>query len=845
MQMKQLTLILLFMFFSLASMPAELSHRMIGENYYVNSKGLLCTPDGHNAAFFGVNYTLPFAHGYRAMGYLGIDPKKEIDQDVYHFARLGFNAYRIHLWDVELSDAHGNLLDNEHLDLLDYLIFKLGERGIHSLLTLQTNFGDGYPERNRLTDGFSYHYDKCNVHENPQARKAQRVYVADLMHHVNKYTGRTYASDPLIVGFEINNEPCHSGTPQEVADYIKGMVDTLRTAGTQKPLFYNVSQNPWLDKVFYNSPVQGVTFQWYPVGLVAGHERQGNYLPAVDDYVIPFDTLQSARNKAKIIYEFDAADNLYSFLIPSAVRSFRSAGFQWITQFAYDPIDEAPYNTDYQTHYLNLAYTPNKAIGMMIAAKEVRMLPLGKTYGTYPNDTVFGDFHVSYLRNLAELNTMKSFIYTNNTNTCPVNSKELQHVAGCGSSDVVSYAGNGAYFLDRVQKGIWRLEVMPDVFQLDDPFKKPSLKKQVTAVQGNTRDMRISLPDLGANFSISKIASQPGDTVSISYTAAREKSFAVRPGVYLLTRKNVHLNGVNKDSRIGHFRLGEFVAPADNVPAYAISSEAPAMAYLHRPLKLSAQAVSKYPIDSVVVMTDQISFWKQHNPDWKMTHVKNTPFTYETTLPADVLGGDELKYTISVFTRHGCFTAPAKVDGMPLDWDYISDAYYHVSLQNSCSSISLLTGKDVAAETYTIEGSGKTSGQKSWYLQKSILKIMHAASDEISKYTFLCIDCGKPVSKNDSLRISLVDNRGITWQSGLITCINQGKVLIPVASLKQVPTILLPHAYPDFMKKTYATIPSKQISPVDFEFIQMSAVTSNGVEWNWNFLNGVSLECNQ
>lgn len=826
-------------------MSAEHSHRVIRKDYYVNSKGLLCTPDGRKAAFFGVNYTLPFAHGYRVMEYLGIDPKKEIDQDVYHFARLGFNAYRIHLWDVELSDARGNLLENKHLDLLDYLIFKLGERGIHSLLTLQTDFGDGYPEHNRLTDGFSYQYDKCNVHENPEAQKAQRVYVADLMHHVNRYTGRTYASDPLIVGFEINNEPCHSGTPQEVADYIKGMVDTLRTAGTQKPLFYNVSQNPWLDKVFYNSPIQGATFQWYPVGLVAGHERQGNYLPAVDDYVIPFDTLQSARNKAKIIYEFDAADNLYSFLIPSVVRSFRSAGFQWITHFAYDPIDEAPYNTDYQTHYLNLAYTPNKAIGMLIAAKEVRMLSLGKTYGTYPEDTLFNDFHVSYLENLAELNTKKDFIYTNNTNTRPVNAKDLQHVAGCGSSDVVNYAGNGAYFLDRVQKGIWRLEVMPDVFQLDDPFKKPSLKKQVTAVQGNTREMKVFLPDLGTEFSISKIASQPGDTVCISYTAAKGNSFAVRPGVYLLARKNMHLNGMNKDSKIGHLRLDEYVAPADNVPAFAISSQAPVMAYLHKPLKLTAQVVSRYPIDSVVVMTNRFSFWKQQNPDWKMTHVKDTSFTYETMLPADVLGGDELKYTISVFTKHGCFTAPAKVEGMPLDWDYTSDAYYRVPLQASFSPINLLTGKDAEAEIYTGEGLGEVSGKKVWYLKKSILHILSAASNEASKYTSLCIDCGKPISEDDSLRVSLIDNRGITWQSGLVTCANQGKVLIPVASLKQVPTVLLPHAYPGFMKKTYTTIPSKQISPVDFEFIQMSAVTSHDVEWNWDFLNGVSLECNQ
>lgn len=52
-------------------------------------------------------------------GYLGLDRKAAIDKDVYHITRLGLNAYRIHLWDVELTDEQGNVLENEPLDLLD------------------------------------------------------------------------------------------------------------------------------------------------------------------------------------------------------------------------------------------------------------------------------------------------------------------------------------------------------------------------------------------------------------------------------------------------------------------------------------------------------------------------------------------------------------------------------------------------------------------------------------------------------------------------------------------------------------------------------------------------------
>ena len=96
---------------------------------YIDGNGVMRWSDTRReASFFGVNYTLPFAHAYRAIGYLELDRKAAIDKDVYHISRLGLNAYRIHLWDVELTDGQGNLLENEHLDLMDYLIAKLKER---------------------------------------------------------------------------------------------------------------------------------------------------------------------------------------------------------------------------------------------------------------------------------------------------------------------------------------------------------------------------------------------------------------------------------------------------------------------------------------------------------------------------------------------------------------------------------------------------------------------------------------------------------------------------------------------------------------------------------------------
>jgi hypothetical protein len=172
-----------------------------------------------------------------------------------------------------------------------------------------------------------------------------------------------------VIAVEINNEPSHSGPKPAVTNYINRLAAAIRSVGLTKPVYYNISQGPFYADAVAKANIDGVSFQWYPTGLVANQEVQGNFLPHVDQYSIPFDTIPEYRTKTKMVYEFDAADVLQSCMYPAMARSFRGAGFQWATQFAYDPIALAYANTEYQTHYLNLAYTPSKAISFMIASK--------------------------------------------------------------------------------------------------------------------------------------------------------------------------------------------------------------------------------------------------------------------------------------------------------------------------------------------------------------------------------------------------------------------------------------------------------------------------------------------
>ncbi len=59
---------------------------------------------------------------------------------------------------------------------------------------------------------------------------------------------------------------------------------------------------------------------------------------------------------------------------------------------------------------------------------------------------------------------------------------ELRHVAGVGSSAIVDYEGTGAYFLDRLAEGVWRLELYPDAAWVVDPFTRSSLEREAARV---------------------------------------------------------------------------------------------------------------------------------------------------------------------------------------------------------------------------------------------------------------------------------------------------------------------------------------------------------------------------
>lgn len=798
---------------------------------YIDAKGIIrLQKDGSEASFFGVNYTVPFAYGYRSHKALGVDPEKAMDADVYHLARLGVTAFRVHVWDWEISDSTGNLKENEHLRLFDYLLAKLEERNIRIIITPIAFWGNGYPERDEHTGSFSDIYGKEKALVTDKAFAAQERYLQQFFKHVNPYTKKTYGADRFVIATEINNEPHHSGAKALTTTYINRMMAAIKSTGWNKPVFYNISESPWYADAVAASNVNGFSFQWYPTGLVAGHEIGGNLLPQVDHYVIPFDTIPSFKNRARMVYEFESGDVLQPYMYPAMARSFKGAGFQWATQFAYDPMATAFANTEYQTHYLNLAYTPAKAISLLIAGKVFQQVPVFKSYGAYPADTVFGPFTVSYKQQLSQMNTPAEFYYTNNTTAVPVKPAFLQHIAGVGSSTVVNYSGTGAYFIDKIAPGTWRLEVMPDAVRIRDPFEKASLSKEVTSIVYSTRSMQVTLTDLGKDFTLEQVDQ------SASPSAATGTAFEVKPGVYLLQKKGKGPANLSPDLKVGNLKLNEFYAPLQKIPQINV---------LHKPLRevsanvafeIKATLTGVDAADTVMLQLNRVT------GAYRMLRMQETsPYQYTATVPADVAQPGLLNYRIMILKKGGSrITFPGDYQGNPYAWDYYHNDAYETFVAAPNSSLKLYepsTGRETAT-IYSPEWRSDTYQYVTGLQGELLLKLQHqfgnkaggmeafikpaitARQPELAGFKSLVIKAGADTAM--SVKVTLVDEDANAYSTTLALGEQVKEITIPLNSFIKDEMILLPRPYPGFQPFTFKTNNSAPLQLAKVEKVQVS-----------------------
>ena len=783
---------------------------------YLDNQGVVrWRDDRREVTLFGANYVLPTASDYRAAGYVHGDRKKMIDEDMAQFARMGWDGLRLTFWgDWEASDSAGNLIANDHLDLLDYLVARARARGIYMLFSPIQLYGANWPDavRDTTDPGFGRHFGKARMGTDSAAIAAQVNYLRQILDHVNPYTGVALKAEPAILFIELVNEPWHH--PDDLKGsirYIDALTDAVRSTGCDKLVFYNVSQDFRIGEAIRRSRAQGVTFAWYPTGLNSGHELKGNYLRAVDAF--PDMLRPELARMPRIVYEFDSPDLRSGTMYPAMARTFRTVGAQFAAMFAYDMLATASRNLGWQTHYLNLVYTPRKAMSAIIAAEAMHRLPRLRSYGPYPQNTRFGDFHVSSDGDLGELVARDALLYAGSTQATPPDPAALRRVAGYGSSPIVTYEGQGIYFLDQVRAGLWRLEVYPDAVPVRDPFEPPNPDKIVTRAIRRAWPMTVTLPDLGSSFTV-----QPVTAGNATTERADSGRFTVTPGVYVLsTTGSVDVAAL--PAYVGRIAFTEYhPPPSDSVPETVRSLAAPA-ALAGRDAKLRARVVADAPPDSATLFIRPTAggFYR----GFRMRAERG--YVYAATVPAAALREGPHEFVITLFRGDSDVTFPSGLPLKPWDWDYYGQASWKLDVVGARTPLRLFTpARDAARMAFTRIGDAGRRGLFGLSLSEvtgePVFRFelpVNASGWSPPDYTASLVVEDRIGARGESLpasaelrvrlrglgphqilHLTLVENDGTSWSAALPVDGTWGEHVLPLTAFTIAKSAMLPEGFP-------------------------------------------------
>ncbi len=515
-----------------------------------NDNGILRYPEGDEVALWGTNYYPQSWYQFENMTKLNIDMKAAIKEDLDHMKHMGVDIIRVHVFDREISDGDGNIIDNIHLDLLDYLIAEAGKRSIYFYLAPIA----WWAGPNEIPGAFSQVASKPGMMYVPKAKAAAMNYLHQFMTRKNRYTGNSYKDEPNICFFEVMNEPSYflysdmhgqmytpQGEKPEIlaADkevlkqlwnewlskhgledkaeffpifryelmrtYIKEMIGAIRAAGAKQPVAINYGLNGEdLINAIADSECDAITFSAYPGGL-SFHIDGINKLPLLKQmgkngkvnlpyYDYAFDGRLD--KKARAAYEFDNdGSNTGSYIYPAIASSFRSGGFQIACQFQYDSSSTAKWNTDWGTHWLNWLYTPSKTVSYMLAGEAFKLLPREIQYDDPNTELVLPPMATSFTNNISILSTNDTVMYSRTiSNWQPLKfPAKPKRIVGTGSSKYITYGGTGIYVLETIDANTIKLTINPDARLLGDCMSG-SFAAPVAELEYNTHWFKLNLP---------------------------------------------------------------------------------------------------------------------------------------------------------------------------------------------------------------------------------------------------------------------------------------------------------------------------------------------------------------
>jgi hypothetical protein len=498
---------------------------------------------------------------------------------------------------------------------------------------------------------------------------------------------------------------------------------------------------------------------------------------------------------------------------------------------------------------MNLLYTPSKALSLMIAGKAFHKIPRMKSFGKYPANNQFEEFRVSAKEDLSEMNADSIFIYSRTTASIPRNAAALQQIAGCGNSQVVQYDGTGAYFLDKQENGVWTLEVYPDVLWLRDPFEATSLSRQAARLFWNERKVKITLPDLGENYTLLSVQAP-----DIKFDQTSSCEYLVKPGKYLVARKNIEKKLFRKYfNRKEKFLDGLYTPPAITPGVYVVNTS-------KQTAGESDPSAFRFQIAGEKTITHPTLYIKRFG--WhgfaKQELINVGGFDYALADTPKILQVDNLEYCIAFESGGKTFTFPGGAQITPEKWDFSPNSVWKLKIIGKEEAITVLNvSRDIKdfvfphfnrSRRYTVDlKNGSQSDETSLSLhinfleesktpfgiQLNVSENLQPFAAQLDGYKTIVL---KARSSQDSasivsLNFIMADGKCYTAAAKLKNIWQE--VEIPLSAFHTGSSLILPNSYPLFLPEIWNAASDnseKDLTLSALEFIQIVANPAAGVK---------------
>jgi hypothetical protein len=404
-------------------------------------------------------------------------------------------------------------------------------------------------------------------------------------------------------------------------------------------------------------------------------------------------------------------------------------------------------------------------------------------------------------------------MHAGTTRSTPPDPLALTRIAGYGSSPLVAYEGEGVYFLDRIRPGLWRLEVYPDAVPVRDPFERPHPEKIVTLAISRSSPMTLTLPDLGAGFTVQPVTG--GNPCGNEAAAGR---FSVTPGVYLLSASGL-VDAATLPAYVGAVGLAEYHAPPPDTLPLVVTPLAASAYPSNSDAEFRARIVDQTPPDSANLFVRLIA------GDWFHRYPLQPAggYEYAATVPAAELREGPHEFVITVYRDGIATTYPDGQRHQPWDWNYTGRNAWKVTVVPPNAPLRLFDpATDLRRLAFTRIGDAGRNGRfqvrlssatgrptfrfplprdrNGWSPPDYAASLVVAERVRARKETIAGAEAVRlrlrGLGVSQTLHVTLMEDDGTSWVAALRVDSTRSEALLPLASFTIGRGVLVPQGFP-------------------------------------------------